>query len=158
MLTGLKQNGESVKHIKPTTLFICCCDNRIMPYKITGKKPGELFILRNIGNLIPPYDKKEENSVGAAIEYAVEQLEITEIIVCGHSDCGAMKAVLKNTKENSSLHNWLKYAVKPDKHTSPDELSQANVLFQIKNLKTYPVVKIQGLWVDLDTNTVKNIF
>jgi carbonic anhydrase len=149
---------------KPNTLFICCCDHRVLPYKITSKKPGDLFILRNIGNIVPPCNT-HENSVGAAIEYAVGQLEVTEIIVCGHSDCGGMKAVVKNSEKTSHLKNWLKYAAPTNGVSLPDELSKINVKHQIKNLMTYPVVKkrvdeatlkIHGWWIDLDTNkTIK---
>jgi carbonic anhydrase len=111
-----------------------------MPYQITGKEPGELFILRNIGNLVPPYNAKE-NSVAAAIEYAIKHLGISEIILCGHSDCGGMKAVFTGAEENSDISNWVKHAVSPDNFKSSDELSKANMLAQIENLKTYPSVK-----------------
>ena len=147
---------------KATTLFICCCDNRINPYNLDLNKSRELFIVRNIGNIIPPYGSSED-SVGAAIEYAIEQLKIKEIIVCGHSDCGAMKAVLKSSTKPLHLNNWLKYALPANGFTSPDKLSKANVLHQIKNLMTYPtiikrqnegILKIHSWWLDLDTNSL----
>ena len=112
----------------PNTLFISCCDDRIFPYRITSKERGELFILRNIGNLIPPHGAADV-SVAAAIEYAIGHLEIPEIIVCGHSDCGAMKAALGKVENGSSLEKWLEYAVPYDSVTSPDELSKNNVSY-----------------------------
>jgi carbonic anhydrase len=147
---------------KPNTLFICCCDHRIFPYKITEKEEGELFILRNIGNLIPPHGAKD-SSVGAALEYAVGTLGVSEIIICGHSDCGGMKATLAGVGD-SNLKEWLEYAVPAEGVLSADELSQANVLHQINNVMTYPVVrkqvaegklKIYGWWVDLESGEVK---
>jgi|SaaInlLV_10m_DNA_2_1039722.scaffolds.fasta_scaffold00107_4 carbonic anhydrase len=149
-----------MKNKKPSTFFIGCCDNRIIPHCLTSKTHGDLFVLRNIGNLIPPY-KASATSVAAAIEYAVEILAIPEIIVCGHSDCGGMKSILAGVKDNSCLGRWVKYAVPANNITLPDELARANVLHQIKNLMTYPaVVKglsegvliIHGWWFDLDAD------
>lgn len=136
--------------MKPTTLFITCCDNRIIPYSFTSKEPGDLFILRNIGNLIPPY-QAQENSVAVAIEYAIGHLGIPEVVVCGHSDCGAMKSILK--------HPWLEHAIPSDGFDSLDKRSQANVLHQIKNLKTYPAIikkapTIYGWWFDIENRVL----
>ena len=151
-----------MKNKKPNTLFICCCDNRVIPYSFTSKKQGDLFVLRNIGNLIPPY-QASDISAAAAIEYALEHLAIPQIIVCGHSDCGAMKAVLTGVENGSSLSNWIKYAVPTNNITSPADLSRANVLHQIKNLMTYPAVAkrlsqatlaVNGWWLDLDADAV----
>lgn len=161
------ENGERkfMENKKPNTFFICCCDNRIMPYSITNKEQGELFILRNVGNIIPPYNSPE-SSVAAAIAYAIGHLEIPEIIVCGHSDCGGMKAALAGIEDNSTLKNWLQYAAPSDSAASPDELSKTNVLHQIENLKTHPDVikaldnerlKIHAWWFDLETNTVHDL-
>jgi len=168
---GQKKTGAKVKNKKEKIFLICCCDDRIALHNLAKKAVGELFVLRNIGNLVPPY-KASDTSVAAAIEYAVNQLEIPEIVVCGHSDCGGMKAVLaqdtkdETNKESSCLHDWLTYAISPDQNNSLNELSKANVLFQIKNLMTYPAVakrvqagtlKIHGWWLDLDTGEIDDI-
>src|SRR4051794_25721253 len=78
---------------KPHTLFITCSDSRIQPDVITGTQPGEMFALRNIGNILPPHGQGEAEAE-AVIEYAVVALGVRDIVVCGHSNCGAMKALL----------------------------------------------------------------
>jgi carbonic anhydrase len=147
---------------KPNTFFICCSDNRIVSHCFTSKKQDDLFVLRNIGNLIPPH-KDSDMAVSSAIEYAVDFFKIPHIIICGHSDCGGMKAALESLENNSSLSNWIKYVVPTNNITSPDELSKENVLHQIKNLMTYPVVTkgisdgtltIDGWWLDIETDVV----
>src|SRR5690242_17591092 len=85
----------------PETLFITCSDSRIDPNLITQTGPGELFILRNVGNLVARYDE-HVGSTAAAIEFAVMALKVKEIIVCGHSNCGAMKAVLEPDSDRKS--------------------------------------------------------
>src|SRR4030065_2910317 len=99
---------------KPEVLFITCADSRIDPNLVTQSNPGELFIIRNVGNIIPPYDAiKDKNSVAAAIEFAVLLLEVMDIIVCGHSNCGAMQALDKDDREFGNmphLKDWLKIA------------------------------------------------
>lgn len=135
----------------PTVLFITCSDSRIDPNLVTNSEPGELFILRNVGNIIPPYNAvSDKNSVAAAIEFALEGLKIRDIIVCGHSDCGAMKAVYMGEpffKKMPHLKNWISFAngIKDDlKNISSAEFQrkteEQNVLFQMKNLTTYPIV------------------
>jgi carbonic anhydrase len=147
---------------KPKTLFICCCDNRIVPHIFSPTEQDELFVIRNIGNIIPPYEE-EEHSVRSAIEFAMEYVHIPEIILCGHSDCGGMKATLKGVEKSSSLGKWLNYATPVGTITSPEELSKANVLHQIENLKQYPYVakglkeqrlKIHAWWLDLVTDII----
>ncbi len=137
----------------PRILFITCCDSRIDPNLITQTQPGELFIIRNIGNIIPPYGKTT-GAEGAAIEYAVQELGIKEIIVCGHSHCGAIKGLLQlgNLVEEMPLvYDWLKYAeatrqvIKENYqgYEGEDLLNVAieeNVLTQIENLRTYPAI------------------
>lgn len=137
----------------PRTLFITCCDSRIDPNLITQTEPGEIFIVRNIGNIIPPYGATTAGE-GAAIEYAVQELGIKDIIVCGHSHCGAMKGLLQlgSLAEKMPLvYDWLKYAestrrVMTENYQglSGEELLNAtieeNVLAQIENLRTYPSV------------------
>jgi carbonic anhydrase len=138
----------------PQVLFITCADSRIDPSLITHTVPGELFICRNIGNIIPAYGEMV-GGVSAVVEYAVVGLKVTEIIVCGHSDCGAMKA-LKNPDAPSlaampTVKAWLqnaKAALEVVRATSPEvagdqmlrALTEENVLLQLQHLRTHPGV------------------
>ncbi|HEY9807820.1 MAG TPA: carbonic anhydrase [Halomicronema sp.] len=138
----------------PRALFITCSDSRINPHLITQTEPGELFIMRNVGNIIPPYGATNGGEA-AAIEYAIHALEVTNIIVCGHSDCGAMKGLLQLgqlAEEMPLVYEWLKQAeatrrvIKDNypKHSGDSLISvtiQENVLTQIENLRTYPVIR-----------------
>src|SRR5271156_4882461 len=85
----LAEQGQS-----PETLFITCCDSRVVPTLITTTAPGELFIVRNVGNIVPAVERGVLGGVSAAIEYAVEVLQVGNIIVCGHTNCGAIDAIL----------------------------------------------------------------
>ncbi|MBV9386121.1 MAG: carbonic anhydrase [Chroococcidiopsidaceae cyanobacterium CP_BM_ER_R8_30] len=137
----------------PRILFITCCDSRIDPNLITQTQPGELFIVRNIGNIIPPYGATNGGE-GAAIEYAIQSLDIKDIVVCGHSHCGAMKGLLQPSGLNEELplvHDWLKYAEGTRrllrynyKGVEGEDLLNAaieeNVITQLDNLRTYPIV------------------
>jgi carbonic anhydrase len=137
----------------PRILFITCSDSRIDPNLITQTEPGELFIIRNVGNIIPPYGATTGGE-GAAIEYAIEALSIKDIVVCGHSHCGAIKGLLQLgnlTEQMPLVYEWLKYAeatrriIKENyQDYQGEELLNAaieeNVVTQIENLRTYPVV------------------
>lgn len=139
---------------KPRVLFIACSDSRIDPNLITQAAVGELFVIRNAGNLIPPFGATNGGE-GATVEYAVHALDIQQIVVCGHSHCGAMKGLLKLEgleAEMPLVHEWLKHAeatrrVIRENYTglSGEELLEAtiaeNVLTQIENLRTYPVIR-----------------
>jgi carbonic anhydrase len=96
----------------PKTLFIACSDSRVVPYLFTGVGPGELFIVRNVGALIPPYDQSYGlHGTTAAIEFAVLDLKVERIIVCGHSHCGAIRAAYDGVPEEArALQAWLKLA------------------------------------------------
>ena len=138
----------------PRILFITCSDSRIDPNLITQTDVGELFIIRNAGNIIPPYGAANGGE-GASLEYAIAALNIQEIIVCGHSHCGAMKGLLKlnSLQENMPLvYDWLKHAeatrrVVKDNYgeLEGEELmaitTAENVLTQLENLQTYPIVR-----------------
>jgi carbonic anhydrase len=138
---------------KPRLLFITCSDSRIDPNLITQADIGELFVIRNAGNIVPPYGAANGGE-GAAVEYAINALGIEQIIVCGHSHCGAMKGLLKlnQLQEDMPLvYDWLKHSeatrrlVKENYNQYSDEelleiTIAENVLTQIENLKTYPVV------------------
>jgi len=136
----------------PDALFITCSDSRITPNLITQTGPGDLFILRNAGNIIPPYGAAP-NGEAATIEYAVEVLGIRDIVVCGHTHCGAMKAVLDpgSLDELPAVKNWLVHAdctrKVMRKHYADRKDAEAvvtcaeeNVLAQIENLRTHPAV------------------
>ncbi|RAJ52296.1 carbonic anhydrase [Streptomyces sp. KhCrAH-43] len=108
-LARLAREGQS-----PSQLFITCADSRLVTSMITASGPGDLFTVRNIGNLVPPPDAEEgDHSVGAAIEYAVDVLGVESITVCGHSDCGAMNALLEGAPDapDTSLWRWLRHGL-----------------------------------------------
>jgi carbonic anhydrase len=136
---------------RPETLFITCSDSRVMPDLITNSAPGELFMVRNVGNVVPHITLP--GGTAAAIEYAVSVLDIENIIVCGHTQCGAMQAILEPEKMANLqfVRKWLDQteAVKhviDDKyvHLSGEERLTAaveeNVLVSLENLREYPFV------------------
>lgn len=136
----------------PDALFVTCSDSRIDPNLVTQTKPGDLFVLRNAGNLVPAFGASNGGEA-SAVEYAVSALGVSDIIVCGHSQCGAMGGLL-NPDSLASLPTvaaWLQHAASTrqvveqmtDEQTKGDKLMaaiQANVLAQIDNLKTHPCV------------------
>jgi carbonic anhydrase len=138
----------------PDALFITCSDSRVNPNLITQTDPGELFILRNAGNIVPPYGAGD-NGEAATVEYAVAALGVQDIIVCGHSGCGAMKALFNpdSLKGMPLTASWLQFAGTAKYLmetvyagvTDPDEqlniAIQENVLSQLINLRTLPVVQ-----------------
>ncbi|QDH17498.1 carbonic anhydrase [Swingsia samuiensis] len=138
----------------PSTLFITCADSRISPSLITQTEPGELFIVRNVGNIIPAYGEML-GGVSSAIEYAVAVLKVKNIIVCGHSNCGAMNALLDlNSSKLDALptvRSWLRNAeaaraamgeLRAEDAGPADikQLTEHNVLLQLAHLKTHPAV------------------
>jgi carbonic anhydrase len=129
----------------PHTLFITCSDSRIVPALITSMDPGELFIVRNVGNIIPRCADAGASAEAAAVDFAVGVLGVKEIVVCGHSGCGAMKALLQTAKpELPSLERWLdnaREAGQLDGDPTPERAAQANALLQLEHLRTYPVVQ-----------------
>lgn len=138
---------------KPRVLFITCSDSRVDPTLITQAQIGDLFVIRNAGNIIPPFGAANGGE-GAAVEYAIHALGIEQIIVCGHSHCGAMKGLLqlgKLEEEMPLVYSWLRHAEATRRLVSESysdrqgeellEITTAeNVLTQIENLRTYPVV------------------
>lgn len=153
-----QQQKEWFEHLankgqKPQALFITCADSRINPNLITQTEPGDLFLLRNAGNIVPPYGAANGGE-GATIEYAVAVLGIKHIIVCGHSHCGAMAALMQDTglEELPAVRGWFKHAQatrqimrrKYQDVTDKDEREilavQENVLSQLDNLRTHPSV------------------
>jgi carbonic anhydrase len=136
----------------PEALFITCADSRIVPDLITQSSPGDLFICRNAGNMIPPYGEVN-GGVSATIEYAVLALNVRHIVVCGHSDCGAMKGVLhpEAVQDMPTVRTWLAHGemarriVREVYHDMSEEhalnaLVSENVVAQLEHLKTHPSV------------------
>lgn len=157
---------------KPDALFIACSDSRVVPNLFASTNPGDLFVIRNVGNLIPPIKSSiEEVSVQAAIEFAVFNLKISNIIVCGHSECGAIEAISdgKEIANCPHLNTWLKFGEESalkvrsghtyDKNLSEkNQISQVNVIQQIEHLASYPFVedlmkqdklRLHGWWFDI---------
>ena len=148
----LSQEGQN-----PHTLFITCSDSRVLAELITQSKPGDLFVVKNVGNIVPPASATgSTNSTAAAIEFAVQNLKVSDIVVCGHSQCGAMEALLANSTDDDTLPHlraWLGLAAPVRKilqteyahlHHQSDRATAAaeeNVLFALENLHTYPVVQ-----------------
>lgn len=130
----------------PHTLFITCSDSRIVPSLITSSDPGELFIVRNIGNYIPPYTTETQHSEAAAIEFALSSFNMTDIVVCGHANCGAMKACLNsmdsiNSPETKAWISKIKSQLEIENSMDVNELARKNVINQINNLRFYPAVQ-----------------
>ncbi|HQR12602.1 MAG TPA: carbonic anhydrase [Casimicrobiaceae bacterium] len=134
----------------PTVLFIGCADSRIVPYLITGTGPGELFIVRNVGAFVPPFDaSRGYHGTSAAIEFAVLALDVRDIVVCGHSHCGGIRALYDGVPaEAVHMAEWLELgrdAVLPEP-VSPDVLrrtEQRAVMLQLERLMSYPMVAIR---------------
>ncbi len=138
---------------RPLALFVTCADSRIDPELITNSGPGELFALRNIGNMIPAYGEML-GGVSAVIEYAVSALEVPHIVICGHSQCGAMAALMQpdSTAKMPAVKNWMSNAAAALSVTKslaqdgeqPEDfvrrLTEENVVLQIQHLKTHPAV------------------
>lgn len=130
----------------PTTLFIGCSDARVVPELITDSQPGELFVIRTAGNLVPAYSPGADG-VAASVEYAVAVLGVTDIVVCGHSACGAMTALAEGHDLSAlpTVADWLRRADAPvartaDADAGVDALIRDNVLAQLANLATHPSV------------------
>jgi carbonic anhydrase len=137
----------------PVALFITCSDSRINPHMLTQAQPGELFIMRNAGNIVPPYGVATGGEA-ASIEYAVAALHVRDIIICGHSHCGAMSGLIKPelVKDMPAVRKWLECAEATQRiiqenyaHLQTDEQRltatvEENVLVQLEHLRTHPVV------------------
>ena len=151
LLSHLADVGQT-----PQALFITCSDSRIVPADLVNADPGDLFVLRNIGNIVPTWSDGpgRDDSVGSAVEFAVDVLKVHSIVVCGHSECGAMKALMAGHEAlGGSLARWLAYGKSSlGRHaresattssTSPhNDLARANVVEQLSQLRTYPSVRL----------------
>jgi carbonic anhydrase len=142
----------------PDALLIACSDSRVVPNVFASADPGDLFVVRNVGNLVAPANddghSRKDASDAAALEFAVEHLNVADVIVCGHSDCGAMQALLggRHSVKPFHLRYWLRHGddalCRLERHEAPDttlaphdQLSQLNVLEQLRHLSTYPFVR-----------------
>ncbi|WOX13277.1 carbonic anhydrase [Streptomyces sp. N50] len=131
----------------PQVLFITCSDSRVVPALITGARPGQLFELRTAGNIVPPYASQHPTSEACTIEYAVEVLGVSDIVVCGHSHCGAVGALVRGDDLTAvpAVRDWLTHATPKPEGTVDDpavsEGVQAHVLTQLLRLRSYPYIE-----------------
>jgi carbonic anhydrase len=165
---------------QPHTLFVGCSDSRVVPNLITQTHPGELFIIRNVANIVPPYRITEEYvATTSAVEYAVQELKVDSIVVCGHSNCGGCAAM--NMSEEQLAHmphvrKWLAVSKEVKGRVdrlmqgdSPEErewlTEQVNILVQMRNLLTYPYIRsryeegklnIYGWYYIIETSEIYN--
>lgn len=168
--TYRKEYSDIALGQKPDALMVACCDSRVVPNVFASTNPGDLFVVRNIGNIVPPHDASEDNSVIAALDFSVLALNVKDIIVCGHSECGAMQAILNDQKPTNAIANWLRHGVESLKNLKSEkpncdhnDLSKFNVKQQLKHLKTHPAVatrlaegtlRLHGWWFELATGNV----
>lgn len=149
----LKHYGELALGQKPNAILVTCSDSRVAPNVFASTSPGEMFVLRNMGNIIPPYrSAMDETSVLSTFEFALTHLPIKDIIICGHSNCGAMHAILNDRIEFEGINRWLSSAKEArialqsisseaDTEDKANAISKLSVLKQVDNLKTYPIIQ-----------------
>ncbi|AIE87235.1 carbonic anhydrase [Fimbriimonas ginsengisoli] len=149
LLAHLAKYGQ-----RPQAFLITCADSRIMPEELTQADPGDLFVVRNIGNLVPHVDSARagtDTSVAAAIDFTLITLNVKDIVVMGHSGCGAMEALLAGESPSGHVNRWLRHAkpamaryregyLQKADLNEVDRLSQTNVLASLENLATYDAV------------------
>ena len=137
----------------PRALFISCSDSRIVPELVTQREPGDIFVIRNAGNIVPSYGP-EPGGVSASVEYAVSKLGVRDLVICGHSDCGAMTAIAacQCLDHMPAVKHWLRYAdsarlvneARP--HANEQEriasMVRENVIAQLANVQTHPSVRL----------------
>ncbi|MFJ9610468.1 carbonic anhydrase [Kitasatospora sp. NPDC101176] len=159
----------------PEALFITCSDSRVVPALITGSRPGQLFELRTAGNIVPVYDTAAPSGEAATIEYAVDILRVPDVIVCGHSHCGSIGALVRaeDLAPVPAVRTWLEHAAPPTSHLAPvpahDQDAdvarpvQRSVLAQLDRLRSYPGVarrlaegslRLHGWYYEVHTGTV----
>ena len=145
LIARLAREGQ-----KPKTMFIGCSDSRVVPELLYGARPGDLFVLRNIANIIPPFGTAHE-SVGAALEYAVNHLKIAHLVICGHTDCGGLKALDGHVDAlaEPALAQWIKFAREAQTRVDRRGIEPArrhraiveqNIVLQIEHAASYPAV------------------
>lgn len=159
---------------KPDCLFIACSDSRVVPNLFASSDPGDLFVIRNPGNIVAPSDvdgkSQADESEAGAIEFALMHLGVPDIVVCGHSECGAMRALCGEVHLGDAVHleSWLRHAeaalqARPEAHLDSHQarhnlVGQLNVLTQLDNLRSYPFVaerekqgklRLHAWWFDI---------
>lgn len=125
----------------PEALFITCSDSRIDPSLITGSQPGDLFVVRNAGNIVPP--ELDHLGVASAIEFAVRGLRVPHVVICGHSGCGAMGAMIDPSKASGLplVSEWVAHASRAmGEDPTLDQVTERNVLLQLEHLRAHPAV------------------
>ncbi|ATZ11568.1 carbonic anhydrase [Erwinia amylovora] len=159
----------------PKALFISCSDSRLVPELVTQQDPGQLFVIRNAGNIVPSFGP-EPGGVSATIEYAVVALGVSDIVICGHSNCGAMKAIAtcQCLKPMPAVEHWLRYAdaakavIEQKTYASEEDkvnaMVQENVIAQLNNIKTHPSVavglrnnalRLHGWFYDIESSVIR---
>ncbi len=164
--------AELAQGQSPQVLFITCSDSRVVPALITGARPGELFELRTAGNIVPPYASASPTGEAATIEYAVEVLGVSDIVVCGHSHCGAVGALVRGDDLTAvpAVRDWLAHAAdEPGASSDTDDPTvasavQNHVLAQLLRLRSYPCVeqrlakdqlRLRGWYYEVHTGSVR---
>jgi carbonic anhydrase len=162
---------------KPSVLWIGCSDSRVTPERITSARAGELFVHRNIGNVVPPLDL----NAGTVLEYGINHLKVKEIVVCGHSDCGACKALDANLEHDHMIPLWLTNAMpaktRVDAKIAPatsagekaarlEAIIRENVRLQLEHLRQFPLVRdaeadgrvrLHGLYFDIGSGELSTV-
>ncbi|GGR70029.1 carbonic anhydrase [Streptomyces humidus] len=163
--------AELAEGQSPQVLFITCSDSRVVPALITGARPGELFELRTAGNIVPPYGSDRPTGEAATIEYAVEVLGVSDIVVCGHSHCGAVGALVRGDDLDGvpAVRDWLAHAADEPEAADPADPTvmtavQNHVLAQLLRLRSYPCVekrladgriRVRGWYYEVHTGAVR---
>ncbi|MCB0272780.1 MAG: hypothetical protein KDD46_07185 [Bdellovibrionales bacterium] len=168
--------GKLSERQDPDALLIACSDSRVVPNLFASTDPGDLFVVRNVGNMVPVCDHQgvthSDESEAAAIEFSICNLGIKDIIICGHSECGAMQAILDGREkiQNKNLRSWLRHGENQQSNTAfsqdlslVNQMSQSNVLLQMEHVMTYPEVqkrvqegslRVHGWWFELSNADV----
>ncbi len=166
---------------KPEVMVISCCDSRVTPEGIFNAGPGELFVVRNVANLVPPYEDTEgQHGTSAAIEFAVNGLKVKHIVIMGHGQCGGVKAFRENANEPMAtgefIGRWIKLlepaaiamACMPVDKTDDPQLAMeyAGIRQSLKNLRTFPFVEqalesgnlqVHGAWFDIGSGELRTM-
>jgi carbonic anhydrase len=176
--TGYQERTELFHQLahtqSPGALFIACSDSRVVPELVTQQEPGEMFVIRNAGNIVPAYGP-EPGGVSATVEYAVAVLGVQDVVICGHSDCGAMTAIAKGKDLGHlpAVCNWLHHADAAKainarqhfqtEHEKLDAMIRDNVVAQLTNLRTHPSIalalsqgklRLHGWVYDIETGQI----
>ncbi|MBO7938619.1 MULTISPECIES: carbonic anhydrase [Streptomyces] len=162
--------AELAEGQSPQVLFITCSDSRVVPALITGARPGQLFELRTAGNIVPPYGSDRPTGEAATVEYAVEVLGVQDVVVCGHSHCGAVGALVRGDDLDAvpAVRDWLAHAADEPGGADPKDPAvalavQHHVLAQLLRLRSYPCVekrladgrlRVRGWYYEVHTGAV----